>query len=1054
MNASVSSPMLLGLDLGTASAGWALFEVDAAGSPQRLVDCGVRIFDAGTEGDIESGRDASRAVPRREARSRRRLIERKAMRKLHLSRTLARLGLFPEFPAGGPSERVAAFQALDKQLADAFYERHPELKTPEHGGRRLFPYHLRAMGLIERLEPHEFGRAVYHLVQRRGFHSNSRRAPKDKDEGKVKDAIKALWTEMGERHLGQYLAAVGGNAAMEREGGSRGERRVRGRWLHRDMLKAEFDALWAVQAAHHSALANAEARESIRKAIFWQRPLKSAKHLVGFCDLEKRARRAPRCTLEAQRFRMLSKLNNLEAYTPHAEALRPDTDQRRILIEHLEGKGDLTFVEARKLLKLPKGTEFNLERGGDKKIEGNRTAAKLRGVLGEAWDTLADPDKNALVLLVYATNKENVLARVAAKRFGFSREVAGRLAKVDLEEDYAALSRRAMARILPHLERGTPYATAREAEYGKPTPPPLRELLPPVAEALRGLKNPMVSRVLSELRRVVNAVIARYGKPALIRVELARDLKRSRKERMRISKDMRQREQVRAKRYDEIIRDFPGLSLRRETAVQKALLGEECGWQCPYCGGMFSPADVFGPHASVDVEHILPRSRSLDNSFLNKTLAHNACNKAKGKKTPWEAWGGSSPEKYEEILDRVARFKCDTWTRDAKLRRFKVRDMAAEFADFTNRQLSDTRFASRLAVEYLGWLYGEEALRRVKVSAGGVTALVRDVLGLNFVLGGGEKSRADHRHHVVDAVAVACTDQGIIQRIASAAEWADTHAQRLSRAPFAAPWPDFLEDVRSRVLGVAVSLRPRRSVSGALHDQTFYSNKGGRVTVRKSLEKLSPVEVGQIVDPCIRALVQARLAELGVKDPGKAFAGGSNPVCVERLGGTPVRKVRVQVKGTPERIGQGERTRWAMTGGNHHMAVFETTDKKGRTVWVGEVVTRLEAKRRAGRKEPVVRRERPGGGRFLFTLASGDVVAEAVENAELLWRVRTVYLEGGKGRLEMTPLQDARPVSGGEGVDSIKKAGMHKKPMLSSLDPGVWRKVTVTPLGEIRRDNT
>ena len=59
----------------------------------------------------------------------------------------------------------------------------------------------------------------------------------------------------------------------------------------------------------------------------------------------------------------------------------------------------------------------------------------------------------------------------------------------------------------------------------------LRELLPPVKEAVPQLRNPVVCRGLTELRKVVNALIRQYGKPSLVRVELARDLKRSRQQR-------------------------------------------------------------------------------------------------------------------------------------------------------------------------------------------------------------------------------------------------------------------------------------------------------------------------------------------------------------------------------------------------------------------------------------------------------------------------------------------------------------------------------------------
>lgn len=1059
--------LLLGLDLGPASVGWALFAQTADGSPSSLVDCGARIFDAGTEGDIESGRDASRAVPRREARSRRRLIKRKAMRKTHLFRVLEGLGLMPPLESHSPSARTKALRDLDLSLREGFLARHPELRAPQKSGVRLLPYHLRAWGLRERLEPFEFGRAIYHLVQRRGFWSNSRKAPKDKDESMVKEAIAKLRDDMGGAHLGEYLAGIGGNADGG-ESGRQSERRIRGRWLHRDMLKAELSALWEEQRKHHPALRDEAAFTAVRKAIVWQRPLKSAKSSVGYCTLEtisdkdvvsrdsqgrmkdKRTppRRAPLCSLEAQRFRLLTKLNNLEAVSRFGEVLKPDTVQRAALLAHLENEGNLSFAKARKIMGLNKEWEFNLERGGEAKIEGDRTSAKLRGVLGPDWDRLSLDERSRLALLVHSTNKEDVLARVAARQFALGPEQAGKLGGLRLEEGYLALSRRAVLKLMPLLEAGTPYATARKAVYGELPPPPALDELPPLARAVPGLKNPMVGRTLSEMRRVVNHICARYGKPASIRVELARDLKKSRKERLNITKNVRQREKEREAAYSDVLAEFPGLDQRKGTVVLKKLLADECRWQCPYCGDPFGAADVFGPHASVDIEHILPRSRSLDNSFLNKTLAHTACNKKKDKLTPFEAYAQSDPERYEAILNRVRTFQCDAHVKRAKLQRFQVPDMAAAFSDFTNRQLADTRYASKLALEYLGWLYGAEALRRVKASSGGVTSLVREMLHLNFILGDGAKSRADHRHHAVDAVAVACTDQGMIQRIARAAQWASERGQRLSGAPMDPPWPGFFEDVKARVLGVAVSLRHRRKVSGQLHDQTFYSGRGGSLSRRKSLDQLSAPEVERIIDPHIRALVKAKLEEIGVKDPSKAFASGANPIFLARLGGTRVRKVRISVSGSTEVVGSGERARRVMTGGNHHMAVYEGCDAKGRPVWTGDLVTLLEAKRRTGLGLPVVRRDAPELGRFLFTLTSGDIVAIADGDGEKLWRVRSVWLAEGTGRLRLSPLLDARPEK------EIKTDGLNPQPRLDSLRKTGCRKVTVTPLGEIRRDNT
>ncbi|HOR51960.1 MAG TPA: hypothetical protein PLQ42_12870, partial [Candidatus Hydrogenedentes bacterium] len=60
------APYVLGIDLGTNSIGWAMIRFDDT-RPVELVDMGVRIFEAGTTGDIESGKDESRAIERRAA---------------------------------------------------------------------------------------------------------------------------------------------------------------------------------------------------------------------------------------------------------------------------------------------------------------------------------------------------------------------------------------------------------------------------------------------------------------------------------------------------------------------------------------------------------------------------------------------------------------------------------------------------------------------------------------------------------------------------------------------------------------------------------------------------------------------------------------------------------------------------------------------------------------------------------------------------------------------------------------------------------------------------
>ena len=70
---------ILGLDLGTNSLGWALVE-----EGQRMIDGGVIIFPKGTNQDLKTGKESSRAQERTTYRSARRRNYRKKMRILRV----------------------------------------------------------------------------------------------------------------------------------------------------------------------------------------------------------------------------------------------------------------------------------------------------------------------------------------------------------------------------------------------------------------------------------------------------------------------------------------------------------------------------------------------------------------------------------------------------------------------------------------------------------------------------------------------------------------------------------------------------------------------------------------------------------------------------------------------------------------------------------------------------------------------------------------------------------------------------------------------------------
>ncbi len=1031
---------VLGLDLGVNSTGWAVIELDGTGDPLRIIKLGSRIFEAGVEGSLEkiaAGEGISRNIERREARQMRRQIDRRRRRRSKLLHILQSACLLP---AGSAAE---VLPKLDKQFLEAHRAQLAEVPAPLAIAHTL-PYYLRRLALDKPLGKFELGRALYHLGQRRGFWNN-RRSPRREDEdlGKVETGISDLEKKIadsGARTLGEYFSCVNPQIA-----------RIRSLWTARMMYEDEFEKIWDAQSPHHTSILTDDLKKRVKKAIFHQRPLKSVKHLIGYCEHEPRKRRAPWAVLDAQRFRLLQQVNNLRIlYTDGRAAAELSLEQRSSLIERLQKEGDCKFTEARKLLGLKRCT-FNLEEGGEKTLAGNRTNAKLAAIFGPRWWEMTGEQRDTAVEDVHSFEKAEALKNRAVKHWRLGEDAAKRLSEITLERDYCNLSRKAMRKLLPLMEQGTPYSTAVKTVYGefhKKVEPVA--FLPPLKYAMPDPRNPTVSRVLTEMRKVVNAVISRYGKPAFIRIELARDMRRSKKQRKLRADEMRKREIQRKAAAKKIVKEMPQLGEPREGDKVKVLLAEECRWFCPYTGKCISMEALLGPNPQFDIAHIIPFSRCLDDSFVNKTLCYHEENRnVMTNKTPWEAYGHN-----EEILKRVRKFRGAA--AKEKLRRFQLQEIGELNEDgFVSSQLNDTRYASVLAVHFLSLLYGgdvdADGIRRIQAGRGGATKFLRDEWGLNSILDdGGKKTRRDHRHHAVDAVAIALTSAATVKMLADAAQRAPQEGRRRFAA-IKSPWTDFWKDVEAAVDEIIVSHRVSRKTSGPLHKETLYGkprkDPNGRDCrhIHKLLSKLHPGDLGKIVDEDIGHIVCAKLEELHGDFDG-LIAPENHPFIKAKDGRlVPIHGVRVRVYDKPLKIGGDGNPRYVLSEANHHMEILRDM-KTG--FWSGCVVPLIEAARRAAKKLPVVRKDHGPSKEFLFSIAPGDTLEIDGEQTSSLVVVRSV----SKGKIEYVNLNEARLKAeiqkGDKGVSSGRGWTTRSPNELAKVN---CRKVTVSPLGEVRR---
>ena len=572
-NESEASRLTLGLDLGSNSIGWALIDEPAG----KLLGIGSRVFPEGVDRD-QTGGEHPKNEQRRIARGMRRQIARRARRKAVLRRSLMECGLLPSDP-----EQQRALDELD-------------------------PYVLRSRALSETLTPHEIGRLLVHLNQHRGFLSNRKAdRSKAKENSEILAEINELAAQIGEQTLGQFFAA-------SREANPHDK--VRGKHTRRDMYVKEFDRIWETQRQHHPQLLTDELKfgrrgelkyprepEPLRKRksssllseygihgiLFFQRALYWPKSVIGVCELEPKQKRCPKADRLAQRFRLLNEVNNLRILPQRGEPRGLDPDERTKLIANLAEKKERTFDELRKCLGLLEGDGFNLEAGGRKKLLGIPVDAILahKDLFGSAWRKRPDAEKTRIVRSLI-DDDEDTIRQTATTEWGCTPELAERLIDTDLGEGYMSVSRTAIEKLLPHLERGlmmmsrdgSPSALS-EAGYLRPDQRVANEKneLPLVPD---DIVNPLVRQALFEVRKVVNAVIREFGKPVAIHIEMAREVKGTADSRSKDSARMRDRERSRDDAAEQI-RDL-GYKVSRDAIerflasdVELVVLGPSCG---------------------------------------------------------------------------------------------------------------------------------------------------------------------------------------------------------------------------------------------------------------------------------------------------------------------------------------------------------------------------------------------------------------------------------------------------------------------------------------------
>lgn len=1052
----------LALDLGTNSIGWCVLnldmDADPSPSPNAIVRGGVRIFGDGR--DPKSG--SSLAVDRRNARAMRRNRDRMLKRKDRLMDALTSNGLFPQNEA----ERFALIS--------------------------LDPYELRARGLDEVLTPYEFGRAIWHLNQRRGFKSNRKTDGDDTEGSLLKTRIAEVKEELandGYRTVGEWLAsrAKKRQSVRARLHGTKVADKHYDLYFDRQMIEDEFTQLWDMQSHLNSRVFSPSARDEVHEAIFFQRPLKPVR--PGRCQLNPTEERLALAMPSQQRFRILQEINNLRFsnFDYSTEAL--SQDQRDAVLKLLLGSKEVTFTRIRKTLKLSADRKFNLESDRREKLKGDATGVEMANAkrFGKSWHELSLAEQDVIIEKVLNEESEAKLDAWLKEAYGLSDDQARAVATAKLVQGYGSLGEQALSDIIPFLTKEvvTFDQAVALAGYGSHSQrshthltgevldqlPYYGEILQnhvgfgtgeeddPIDKRIGRIANPTVHIALNQVRVVVNEITKQYGSPTQITVELARDLPLSGEQKRKLEREYKDNQDRNDRIRNKIVElgQKPNAENMIRFKLWEELNRDPAARLCPYSGQTISVNMLFSDQ--IEIEHILPFSQTLDDSLNNKTVCVREANRVKGNQTPHQAFGRSpAGYSYDAILERsqsMPRNKAYRFAPNGMERWLREED------GFLARALNDTRYLSRLSREYLQVLTGPD---EIWVVPGQLTAKLRHAYGLNSLLHDSmDKNRADHRHHAIDAAVIGITDRKNLQEFARTNKKVDGGLRIGKDTP--TPWENYREHVARMIHDINVSHRPNHGHQRQMNNDTNYGLRpDGLVAVRKPLvtfDSVAKIEKTNFADPVLKERLLRRIGDPDSKDEFldrlAAFSdetGTKRARVLEKLDVIPIRTK----SGHENRAPKGEKARddnaFRGVKGDSNYCIEIVANEKGK--WVGEIISTYEAYRIADEEGVERLRNRKfaqSGKPLVMRLMRDDTVRLEIDGEIRDLRVCVIK---GSGEMLFAGLREAnvdartRPTNFGDGKlpESLKLKYISKSS--GSLQTAKGRQITISPSGRLK----
>lgn len=842
--------LVFGVDLGKSGNGLAGIDYEN----KEIKFLSSRCFKA-----PEDRTGKSLAKVRREARSIRRQLNRKSIRKKQIIKVLKQFGV----------------------IAHECDSRWFETKKNGNGGIDLPIIILRSQGLDRQLTNREWARVLYWFCSQRGYInrgeevlSNGEALVEDSSEsdeaGKVLSAIsdnrKAL-KKSGYRTFGEYLY-------KESYATTRSYRNKNGEYRHcvsHPMVVDEINELFKQQQKLGNTYTSEEFRDAYLEQLNWLKDTIAFDRLtyqkVGYCVYfdqysDEPQKRAANADLISEAVKAYEKLGNIRLKFDDKSEQNLTKEVRDAIINEMfsihQGSRvkSVTYKTLRKLIDNENLIEF---KGIKSDLEKNPV------FVPKAWNIycrVLSVSESGLQLLnrmksdfkfanaiseslTYATSLESLESRILMYQDEESLEISEEeLTLIEslpynskIFKGYGSRSIEALEMLYDQFTEGNAFTLDEAEKQSGLQGFRLRDkgirqrLLPPYSDYDPQCTNPVVLRALSQARKMINSGIKQFGMPDIIRVELGKELTKSPKQREKIAKEQNKNRKENERIREEIskVLEIDSSCVTKKQILKKKLYEEQKGLDV-YTGESLGPSlyaddlTYLKDDSYCQIDHILPYSRSADDSIANKVLVLAKSNQDKGNRTPceWMTSGHGHHLSWEEFSIRVS---TNLSFPDSKKWRLLEEDFDKKEVQFMNRNLVDTQYMSKAIVAWLSdsldfpSRYGQK--QHVYATNGRMTSKLRKEWGLNFGENG-IKDRNDKRHHAVDAVAIAACSASMVKEFATSY----SRLRETKNATLAEPWEGFADQVReAREWVIPTMYRPNKK-NGLLFEDKRYRYVG------------------------------------------------------------------------------------------------------------------------------------------------------------------------------------------------------------------------------------